>query len=230
MLKELYNIEEKSIISVIGSGGKTSFIKTFAREVPNKKTLISSTTKFGLGEINYNYVYEKTLPPKLQSGLSLSFYRKDNENGKIIGYPAEYFENYVGEYDYILLECDGSRRKKIKAWADYEPVIPKNTTYTMGVINLKLLGHSITRENTHRYEIFMDRFSINENQIFTYDLFQQIINEELFKKSVGEKLLFINQIDNLEEKKICEKFLKRKLNVDKIVYGSLQNRVYWGGK
>lgn len=230
MLKDICKIKENSVISVIGSGGKTSFVNTLAKELSNKKTLVSATTKFGMLEVGYDFLFEGNLPRVMWEGISLAYKEKDNYMGKLIGFSAEEFENYKVAYDYIILESDGSRKKKIKAWADHEPVIPKNTDYTVGVINLKLLGQSINEENTHRYNSFCQKYQVVENSVFTFDIFQRIINEELFKKSVGEKLLFINQIDTLEEKGVCLEFLKRELLVDKIIFGSLRNNEYWEGR
>lgn len=230
MLKELFKIEENSIISVVGSGGKTSFIKSFAKSVPNKKTLISTTTKIGFNQIEYDFLYENQLPVELKPGISFAYFDKDYEREKIIGLKKETFENYKLDYDYILLECDGSRRKKIKAWEDHEPVIPNNTNYTVGIINLKLLGEKISEENTHRYNLFRNIFNLENDTIFSLDIFQEIINKYLFEKAIGKKLLFINQIDSKEEEIICRDFLKRDLFVDKIVFGSLHNNIFWEGR
>jgi probable selenium-dependent hydroxylase accessory protein YqeC len=52
------------------------------------------------------------------------------------------------------VECDGSKRKPIKAPAHYEPVVPASTTKTIGVIGLDAVGKPITEEYVHRPELF----------------------------------------------------------------------------
>lgn len=77
---------------------------------------------------------------------------------KLAGVDKEFIEKLHQEelFDSILVECDGSKRKPIKAAAHYEPVVPDNTTRTIGVIGLDAVGQPIDEEHVHRAEIFAD--------------------------------------------------------------------------
>ena len=56
----------------------------------------------------------------------------------------------------VIIEADGSKRKALKGWAQYEPVIVSGTDITIGLLSLETIGAKINSENIHRLDKFID--------------------------------------------------------------------------
>ena len=63
------------------------------------------------------------------------------------------------DFDYILIEGDGAKEKKIKAWNNTEPCIPSFSTKVIGIINLDILDLKLEENNIHRFELFKEKFN-----------------------------------------------------------------------
>ena len=120
-LIEVLNLEKNFIISVSGSGGKTTFCKGLSLELYKKhlsnrniSILFSTTTKIGdfsnneFKKILFNSEEEIdiNLFEKVE-GLYLTGIKNDR---KISALPLEILENVVDKFSYTILEADGSKR------------------------------------------------------------------------------------------------------------------------
>jgi probable selenium-dependent hydroxylase accessory protein YqeC len=152
------------------------------------------------------------------------------EKKKLIGvdreFPGLLFRNNL--FDHILVEADGSKRRPIKAPADYEPVIPAETTLTIGVIGLDALGKPITEEHVHRPECFC---SVTEQKmgdiIDRQSLVKLIVSDRgLFKgvPSGSSRYVLFNKADSdeavKEAKSTVEALIKIQAHVDGFVIAS----------
>jgi len=203
MFKELLRLRQKDIVSVTGSGGKTSLLFHLSRQVPGSKVLITSTTKIMLPEKRqYDFLHigadniESFLSMQ-QSGRYVLGKSLDTSKGKLIGFEPETLSAYTGYFDICLIESDGSRQKPLKGWNETEPVILPASTKTIGVINLKLIGQYASERNVHQLNHFIALLSSPFMGIVAASHIKDIILHEkgLFKDAVGEKILFINQAD-----------------------------------
>lgn len=238
-LKDLLNLKKGDVISIVGAGGKTTFMYSLAEELRGEnKVLVTTTTKIympnkkyydfiTINESNFNkYNYKKT------NGIYLygSFL---NEENKIIGLDTELLEAQLPYFDYVLVEADGSKRKSIKGWKDDEPVIIKNTHKTIGILSIDALGKKVNIENVHRLYEFKSITNSKENEIVTEKHLTSLVfhNKGLFKDARGEKILFINKIDTDNELILAQKLVNSILEnndnyIDKILIGSLKNKQY----
>ncbi|MGL5232489.1 MAG: selenium cofactor biosynthesis protein YqeC [Fusobacteriaceae bacterium] len=224
-----FDIEKRDIISFTGGGGKTSLIFKIAEELSqNAKVLIATTTKI------YTPVeeqYETLIINSEESEGCNETYLKgknrnidilgsfiDKENGKLVGVSQKVLKNYLGKYDYILIESDGSARKPLKAWNESEPVTPEYATKIIGITNLDALGTFI-KDSVHRKELFCEKFNKNENDIVTLELIEEyLLKNEFFKiaslekcninynaisNSKIKKYIFINGVETLERINQC---------------------------
>ncbi|ELC8443181.1 putative selenium-dependent hydroxylase accessory protein YqeC [Clostridium perfringens] len=233
-LGDLIDIKIGDIISVVGSGGKTTFIYNLAEELKNEKVLISTTTKMLCPEenqIDYFFCLSEGDELNIKKGRTFISGEKVNQN-KVSG-DISLIKEYMSSFDYVLLECDGSKRKPLKGWNETEPVILNETTKTIGIIPLHIVGEKITEENIHRIEIFNNIFKTKIGDEITLDVIAEIITNPkgLFKDAIGEKILFLNRIDDEKSKELVWELLeilsRKNKNSLKIIGGDLKKNQYY---
>lgn len=233
-LSDLIDIKIGDIICVVGSGGKTTFIYNLAKEIKNKKILISTTTKMLYPEenqVDYFFCLAEDNEISIKEGRTFIGGEKVSKN-KISG-DISLIKKYISRFDYILLECDGSKTKPLKGWNSTEPVILNETTKTIGIIPLHIVGEKITEKNIHRIEIFNNVFKTKIGDEITLNVIAEIITNPkgLFKDAVGEKILFLNRINNKKSKELVWKLLeilsRKNKNSLKIIGGDLKKNKYY---
>jgi probable selenium-dependent hydroxylase accessory protein YqeC len=154
------------LISLVGAGGKTTTMFALAQALKSlhKRVLVTTTTNIFYPEedecdaVIVHGEPEAGMFRAISGGSVTVLGGKVVNERKLAGVDKEFIEKLHQEelFDSILVECDGSKRKPIKAAAHYEPVVPDNTTRTIGVIGLDAVGQPIDEEHVHRAEIFAD--------------------------------------------------------------------------
>ena len=139
-------------------------------------------------------------------------------------------------FDVVIIEGDGSKEKSLKGWNDNEPVIYPKTTKTIGIVDISSIGIDINEENIHRVDKFLEIINdYSNNKVNIEHLEKLILNEKgLFKFSKGEKILFINKIEDINKRKNALNIIKDIKNenqsyIDKFVYGSIFNNEFIKG-
>lgn len=251
-ITEILNIEKRSIVSIVGAGGKTSLMFQLAEELRAKgRVLVTTTTKIYVPkQEQYDYLVigedvENCFLRNNEGSILASseaaeikpkgiwvYGEKINEDNKLTAVSEEKLGKVMNCFDYVLIEADGSKGKLLKGWREDEPVIISHTTCTIGVLSGKALGMDINEENIHRVNKFLGgaRGTVTEE-----DLMKVIFNPKgMFKHSTGKKILWINQIDddliykrNFELiSEIINKNWKSKL-VNQVIIGSIKNGKYF---
>lgn len=233
-LENLINIKQGEVISVVGSGGKTTFVYNLANELKDKKVVISTTTKMffpNKNQVDYFFRLDKNDEVNIKNGRTFIAVEKVSDNkvsGDILG-----IKKYISDFDYIILESDGSKRKPLKGWNDTEPVILNETTKTIGIIPMHIIGEKISEENIHRIEIFNEICKCKIGDEITPEIIAKIIKSPkgLFKNSIGEKILFLNRIEDEKSKRVALNLLEilgsKSNNSLKIIGGSLRKKEYF---
>ncbi len=263
-LSKILHINIDEIISIVGAGGKTTLMFNLAKELSCKgRVLVTTTTKIylpeksqyddlilnkgfygeGRGENNHSseknklFVY-RTCDDKKNYNYKNGIYvygDRVNEENKIIGISDSDLRNIMVDYDYILIESDGSMKKPLKGWRDNEPVISEFTTITIGVLNGNALNLTIDEKNIHRIDRFLKLTEgVVGDKIKVENILSLVFKPEgIFKNSKGKRILFISNIDSKEDfKNIGELVLeilkvnKRYKLLDKIVVGNLLKKEY----
>ena len=137
-LTELLNIRP-GVTAVIGSGGKTTLLRTLGTELAEVggRVLLCTTTKIlpfpGLPcACDRAELDDLAASRLLCAGMPL-------ENGKLT-VPEIPMAELAARFDYVLVEADGSARLPLKAHASHEPVIPPEAGQTICVFGLSALG------------------------------------------------------------------------------------------
>lgn len=232
-LGELISIKEGEVISVVGSGGKTTLIYNLAEEFKEAKVLISTTTKMMKpreNQVDYFYCLDND-DVKNEKGRTFIASEMVNEN-KVSGDSLR-IKEYIKEFDYSLVESDGSKRKPLKGWNDNEPVVLSETTKTIGIIPMHIIGEKVSEENIHRVEIFNSICGTKLGDEISLEVIADIISNTngLFKNSIGEKILFLNRIEGEKSRDMALELLKiliDKENINlKFIGGSLKDKKYF---
>ena len=218
-----------SVVSVVGSGGKTTLIEALAGELSGRcRVCVAASTKMKYPGDNA-YVILKGSPEQEQPIEAPGIYYVADErtaHHKLHGFSKE-LSDWAGKHtDIILIEADGAHTKALKGWADYEPVVIEETQITIGVMPVYLLGQPVGEHNIHRFSLFSEMTGAKAGDILTREhLIRAIVSPKgLFGKAVGEKVLFFSQVfDEAMEDEANEIAGDERLNfIDKIVIGSLK--------
>ena len=146
---------QKGTTAFIGSGGKTTMLKTLAEELPGT-VILCTTTHF--------YPFEGLpvlLDPEAQAvAEALKKHRvvvvgSRAKEGKLTAGPLSCTE-LERLADYVLVEADGSRQMPMKAHADFEPVIPPEAGRVVWVVGANAFGKAV-EGCVHRAELFCRR-------------------------------------------------------------------------
>ncbi|SCI13321.1 MULTISPECIES: selenium cofactor biosynthesis protein YqeC [unclassified Romboutsia] len=226
------------IITVVGAGGKTSFIKLLAQKHRKSlRVLSTTTTKIYLPQ---KESYDKLIMKKSDDefkflkdfGVTLAG-RYINEENKVVGLNFKEIEEIEVNFDLILIEGDGSKKKKLKGWRDNEPVIYPKSNKVIGIVDITSYDMDINMENIHNLSRFIEISKCKEEKVNLIHLKNMILNENgLFKNSVGEKILFINKVENERYKCLTKeliKLIKKENKYIKILYGSVKENIIMEG-
>ena len=195
------------VLTVIGSGGKTSLIWLLAR--PRRRVLVSPATKMLIPPPDcYDHLVIDPAAFAARGGgqgiagvtLAGVFNKAD---GKLEALPPGMLEEGARGYDLVLIEGDGSRGLPLKAWAAHEPVVPPFTTVTVGVMPLWPLGRPVSAGLVHRLSLFTALSGAGEGEPLRPEHLIRVITgtggaagRGLFAEARGERILFFNQIDD----------------------------------
>lgn len=239
-LIKLLNLKKNTIVSIVGAGGKTSLMFSLADELrAENKILVSTSTKiYNPEKEQYDFLAlsDDEFKKYNHSKEKGTYIYADNINpeNKLEALRCEELNKHASYFDYVLIEADGSKRKSLKGWRENEPVIISRTDMTIGVLSLELIGAEINADNIHRVDKFMEITDSNEGDIIGIKHIISLIFHKngLFKDSVGEKVLFINKLDNQDALLLAEKVIKeinrKNANyISKIIIGSLKYGKYY---
>ena len=239
-LSNYIGLVKKDILSIVGAGGKTTMMFKLAEELRlGNKILVTTTTKIYLPSLDKcdfictdknNFFKYSSMNENGSYVLGLGI----NEENKILGLSIKDLDELVPYFDYILIEADGAKEKRLKAWSEFEPIIHWKTTKTIGIMDIQSLGMLINEDNIHRSKIFCEITGAHEGETVTLKHLTELILNPLglFKGAKGEKILFINKAEDLNKLTLAKSLIEEiKLNprtlIDDVIIGSLKNDTYY---
>lgn len=238
-LTEIFHIKKGDVVSITGTGGKTSLLFKLGNELrKNCRVLITTSTKIYMpSKRDYDFIYtmEEYMSDKKKNHIGTTVISSEyiKEENKLIGIIDEDLEKVMEDFDVVLIEADGSKMLPLKAWKDYEPPILKTTTKSIGVFPVDMIGEKISRDKIYNYEDFI-KFTGGKS-IVDNEIVGNICSDKngIFKNSRGSLYLYINRADDREQlQKAWELAAHLKENVVepfdfKICFGSLKEGVFY---
>lgn len=173
------------VISVIGSGGKTTrifYLAKYYRSL-NKKVFVTTSTHMKKQEDSYLCDDASKIIEKLnQDGYV--FAGTDFNDIKMGPLSYSTYLEVCKEADIVLVESDGSRGLPIKYPNDTEPVIYDNTDKVELMVGLFALGKK-AKDVVHRLSLLKEVYEIDDDTIIEAKHIQDIV--ELGYKKVFDK-------------------------------------------
>lgn len=168
------------IISVVGSGGKTTLIKQLSSRYRSEgKTVLVTTT-------THMFIEEDTLltddTEKIIGVLQETGYAMAGipEGIKIKALSRETFDTVCAWADVVLVEADGSKHLPLKYPNASEPVIPENTDQILVVCGLNAIGQK-AKDVCHRLELVKACLGIEEDTVISAEHVQKLVTEGYLK-------------------------------------------------
>lgn len=200
-LTDIFQFSKGDVVTIVGSGGKTSLMWLLAETYKENRVFVTTTTKIRrpaslmYEEFRNN---EDLLLQPFGSGITLAGEEIPGTEGKLGILCSEAFEKALPGFDYTFIEGDGSRNLPLKGWAKQEPVVPPATTCTIGIITLWPLGQKINEAIIHRLPLFCEISGSHPGETLTVEHVAAAIMHPLglMKAARGRKILYINQVED----------------------------------
>lgn len=252
-LATIFQIRERDVLSLTGSGGKTTLLFHLAAELRKRgSVLVTTSTKIALPDSGFDFLYtslaaykeaakEKRVVCCAGTG---AFGRQAQRAGSLWGpsvtclgekVPGIAKLTTVGEtalrsicsdFDYCLIEADGSRRLPLKFWKAHEPVIYDFSTQVIGILPIKVYGKMPSADFIYNFEGY--RSYIGSNRIDASSIARLLTYPDgLFKGFFGPRMVFINQVETEEDFQHLEEIRCAFCNKVKLTYGSLKEGKFY---
>ena len=216
---------EPGITAIIGSGGKSTLLRTLGLELMRaggRVLLCTTTHMFPVAGVPWDGSSRRLdaapwRPGALHvpgctceacAGLARGSICQagvlDPETGKLSS-PAEPLDELAQSFDYVLAEADGSKRLPLKAHAAWEPVIPTGTANVVWVVGASGFGKPVD-EVVHRPELFCERCGCKPTDIATPENVAQVLNAEMRMLNISTVRIVLNQVDTLTDPAMAERF------------------------
>ena len=164
-LTEALQMTSDEVVALVGGGGKTTAMFRLARElVDNGGSAITTTTTriFGpqIALAPAHVPAADATRERVSAALAVHRHvlvigATDAGSGKAEGVSLDLFRRLRAWFPGVCLlnEADGSRMRPFKAPADYEPVIPADTTLVVPVVGADVFGKPLDADHVHRPEL-----------------------------------------------------------------------------
>ncbi len=179
------------IMSVIGSGGKTSYIKELVDQYrkENKTVLVTTTTHMKMEEntlVNPNF--DQVMYEISRNGFCHAGNRADD--AKICALDQDLLNQLKKSVDVVLIEADGSKQLPLKCPNENEPVVDIDSDEIVFITNLKGLNCKV-KDVVHRYELL----EWNPEQVVTANKIQELVR--VYLKKCPNMKIRVNGADTL---------------------------------
>ena len=181
----------EGVLSVIGSGGKTTLLATLARELPGSVILCTTTHMLPFPGIPLLPGDEIQPVREILLRERVVCLGRPDEKGKLT-VPALPVSQLQTLAPWVLVEADGSKHLPLKAHAPYEPVIPPESQHTILVVGASGFGRPILQV-VHRPERFCALTGASPEDLVTPELAARAIAREGLARQV-----LLNQVEERE--------------------------------
>ncbi|MDP2645239.1 MAG: selenium cofactor biosynthesis protein YqeC [Desulfobacterales bacterium] len=213
-LRQALMLENGGVISLVGSGGKTSLMFRVARELSKagESVLTTTTTRIFMpareqsSSVIQSDDYEEILDVaskylKETSHLTVVS-ATGSDPGKLKGLEPDTVDKIwqSGLFRWIVVEADGAAGRPLKAPAEHEPVIPLSSRWVVGVVGLDAFNRPLEEKWVFRPEIFARVSGLSPGDLITAGSISRVLLHPagIFKgcPSHSVSIAFLNKADS----------------------------------
>ena len=187
-------------ISVIGSGGKTTFLRWLSGRLPGTVILTTSTHIRPFPDIplvDAASADRKQVLAGIRSvlaGARIVCLGKSEPSGKLADPSAVIpFGDLLKEADHVIVEADGAAGRPLKAHRPWEPVIPACSDLTVCLVGAAGIGRQVS-EACHCPELFASLAGIMPDTLVSEEHIAAVLNREALADCY-----LVNQTDALPD-------------------------------
>lgn len=232
-LSETLKIQKGEQIALTGAGGKTTVLNLLGEELKSSKVLLTTTTK-----MQYPRCEEaEKICPQEAVGETIEgrtfVYGNLTNQGKCTAVSLEKLREMRSEYDYVIVEADGSKGLPLKGYFEDEPCVPLNTDCVIGIATTNGLGRILDERVALRVEKFGEMTNMSPGEIIRENHIARWIEHStgMFKNNSKRNILFFNQVESKQQREEAlaivgcfqEKFKNR---LERVVIGSTKWKNY----
>lgn len=198
-----------TVISITGSGGKTTLMKQLASQARSvgRTCLVTTTTRImkpspAPGEELWLVESIEQFKIALQSSRAATAIVAsglEEEGAKLAGLPPSLVDEIAAlrAFDYIFVEADGSRHMPLKGYAEYEPVVPASTAATLILVGLGALGRRFSERSVHRMALLSERLAVVPGTPISAAVIASALThpDGYIERARGRRLVILNQMD-----------------------------------
>lgn len=186
----------RGVISVIGSGGKSTLLACGGealRRMGRTVVLATSTHMFAPDDMALARSEMELERALAATGIACAG-EIEERTGKLVE-PAMGFSRLAAIADHVLVEADGSHRLPLKAHAPHEPVFPPQSERAILVVGASGFGLPVERA-VHRPEAFCRLAGCSPQEPATPELVARAILAEGLVDE--DDLVIVNQVDRTD--------------------------------
>ncbi len=231
-----HNVAEanKSCVGILGGGGKSALLHALGDELSGQydHVVLSSLTKAGISSQHKVHFFpdfeEEERRESLLAINPLYIMGGQESEHKLTGIEPDQLQLLHDASDLTIFECDGARKKPIKAHQPFDPVIPHFATHAIIVVGADAVGAKVDGKMVHRPELFRELWDVNANQILDPVFIARVLTSEYgyLQKVPKEVALtyFVNKADVYPTQALELARALSRLSHDSVYYGSIEQR------
>lgn len=222
-------ITEKTLLSIVGAGGKTTLMYTLCSELARagRCAVATTTTKIlppETGQCDL-FIVEKdeglllaALKKSARPGSVICAASEMLPNGKLNGLSPDLVHKIAGidAVDLLVVEADGAARRPLKAPNATEPVIPGRSKLVLAVVGYDAIGKTLSDEVVFRAAIASELTGLPMGAVITSEAVAKLITHPngIAKGSPADSeiLPFVNKVESKEDfdgaRKLAELILR----------------------
>jgi len=235
---DAFEIRRRDVVTLVGAGGKTTFMYVLAEELAKegRKVITTTTTKIWKPTKDDTEKLVVDQGGNIPADLFLNYRHvtcvtKITDEGKVVGVDPSKIHEWKTKYDIdcIIVEADGSKSKPFKAPASYEPIIPPETTLYVVMIGVDAIDAPLNSNYVHRPEIVAKLSGASLGDNVTPAMIGTILKYYLgMRPKFSRPIIFVNKVSTQTEAEKATSII-RELKDEKTLalFGSIFKKRFW---
>lgn len=223
---------QNACIGILGGGGKTALLHALGNELAKtfQHVILSSLTKAGISTAHEVHLYpefqDEENREQLLANNPLYIMGEKESEIKFLGVNAAMLATLFRASDLTLFECDGARKKPIKAHQPYDPMIPHFATHAVIVVGADAVGAKIDGKRVHRPELFRELWDVNADFKLTPAFIAKVLTSQYgYLQKVPpdvEVIYLVNKADSYPEQALSLAQALSRLSKSSVFFGSVE--------